>query len=353
MSEPRAPGWGIVGPGAIAEVFAAAVNAAGAGRIVGAYGRDAARRTAFCARYGGTPAVDLGGLLADPAVEAVYVATPHSAHAEAVAAALAAGKAVLCEKPLTTSEEASASLWASAAAQDALLVEGWMYRCHPQLARLAELLHAGVIGRPLRLQSAFGFVAPPDPAGRLLDLALGGGGILDVGGYPVSLALSCAAAVDGVADGESAEARGTVRDTAPEEIELRRGPTGVDLDARCTLRFANGFEAQVRVTLEEDLPRTAVVEGTDGRIVLRDPFLPGGARRGNAATLRIEARGAAAREETLVARHDCFALEALEVRRLMRARAAGVPATDPAWPMVGREESLAIARLLDAWGAAC
>jgi len=343
--------WGIIGPGQIAGVFAESVVSAGAGRIVAAYGRDAGRRAAFCARHGGRPEDSLTALVSHPEVDAVYVATPHAAHAESVQAALAAGKAVLCEKPLTTSSEATAALWTAAEAYEGLLVEGWMYRAHPQVRRLAELLHAGAIGRPLRLHAAFGFVADADPAGRLLDPALGGGGILDIGGYPVSLALHCASAVDGVSSGEVAEARDAKYDTLPEDIVLESGATGVDVDARCVLRFANGFVSHLRVSLQEDLPRPAVVEGTDGRILVTDPFLPGGERRGIAATLRLEPRNGAAHEETLVARHDCFALEAFEVARLLRSRAAGLDARDPAWPMVGRQESLAIAGLLDAWKA--
>lgn len=332
-------GWAIVGPGRIAGVFAESLRDSRAGRIVLAYGRSPERLAAFCAAHGATPALDVRACVGSPEVDAVYVATPHSAHFEVVHAALRARKAVLCEKPLTDAPGPTEALVATARELRAPLVEAWMYRTHPQLARTLELVREGAIGRPRRIESHFCFDVPFDPASRLFAAELAGGGILDVGGYPVSFALAVAGAA-GAANALAPEVTGAAGELAP---------TGVDTFARCTLRFADGLEAHLAAAVGRERGRGAVVLGEGGRIELEGPFLPGSQRRGRVTRIRIDTpRGS--RVETLESAHDCFALEAFEVARLVRALRADADAPlEPAAPMVGHAETVAIARVCELW----
>ena len=128
-------------------------------------------------------------LLADPEVDAVYIATPHPGHAEWAIKAAEAGKHVLCEKPMgLTAFEADAMIHAARKA-GTFLGEAFMYRLHPQTLKLVELIKSGVIGEVRMIKSSFGFAMPGFmPEHRLYANDLAGGGILDVGGYPVSMA---------------------------------------------------------------------------------------------------------------------------------------------------------------------
>jgi len=174
--------WGILGTGTIAHTFAQALQETATGRLVavGSRGREAAER--FAAELGAVrPHGGYAGLLADAEVEAVYIATPHPAHAEWAIAAARAGKHVLCEKPLTLNRADSERVVAAARAAGVTLMEAYMYRCHPQTERLAALVRDGAVGRLGLIEASFGFHCDFIPGHRLFANALGGGGILDVG----------------------------------------------------------------------------------------------------------------------------------------------------------------------------
>lgn len=330
MSDVR---WGIVGPGEIARVFARSVASANAGTIAAAFGRDPDRRAAFCSDTGAEPRASLEELVTSD-IDAVYVASPHTAHAEAVRAAMGAGRAVLCEKPMTTGAEETEALFNEARAQNALLVEAWMYRTHPVLERALALIDAGVIGEVTNVASYFGFNGPEDPEHRLLNPALGGGAILDIGGYPVSFALLVARSI-GALDGL------TIEDAVGEV-----GPTGVDIHAEALLQFDGGLTANVLASISRDLGTRAVITGTEGVLDVVEPFIPEGRRDGRIGRIQWGPTGTE-HHKTVDAPHDCYGLEALAVGALLRGESAAIPAT-----MVGPDESIAIARVLDAWRAA-
>ena len=184
------PRWGIVGPGEIAHVFARALAKYDLGTVAAVYGRDPNRREAFCREFGGRPADSLDGLLQPGEVDVVYVATPHPAHTEVVEGALERGIAVLCEKPMTVAPPETCSLIDLAHRKSTLLVEGWMYRFHPQIEALVALLKDRTIGEVHQVVASFGVSCADHLPERILAPALGGGSILDIGGYPASAACS-------------------------------------------------------------------------------------------------------------------------------------------------------------------
>ena len=219
------------------------------------------------------------------------------------------------------------------AARDLPLLEAYMYRAHPQLERLLERVAAGEIGRPLRTESCFTFFAPEDPSHRLLARELGGGGILDVGGYPCSFAL--------------AVARACGEESTPilSDVRGHHGPTGVDVEASCVLHFANGLEGHARVSFEQDLTMRASVVGESGTLSLEHPFMPEGRRDGRRGVVVLEREGELQREE-VDADADCFGLEARELARLW-----STGERHARWPMVDRTQTLQLAELLDSWRA--
>src|SRR5688572_32176004 len=181
--------WGILGTGSIAGTFAEFLPASKTGNLLAVASR-APDRAARFAREWGVPRhyASYEALLADPDVRAVYVSTPHPQHKQWATRAAAAGKHVLCEKPLCLNHADAAAVIDAARAHGVFLMEAFMYRCHPQTRKLIDLLRGGAIGEVRAVHAAFSFRAPFDPASRLFNKALGGGGILDVGCYPVSMA---------------------------------------------------------------------------------------------------------------------------------------------------------------------
>ena len=328
--------WGIVGPGGIARDFAASLARHEAGRVVGVCSRSAERASAFTAEYGGRPTADLEDLLRTPGLDAVYVATPHAFHRVVAERLLQEGVPVLCEKPMCTAAADTRWLIGLAGMTATPLLEGWMYRTHPQWSRLMDLVGGGGLGRVRRIIARFGFLANQNPGSRLFDPAAGGGAILDIGGYPVSAALGVAAASTG-------------RTVDQLEPAIAGGgsltATGVDADAIASIEFTGDIRAAVATSITRDLGMHLEVQGEEATAILPTPFLPGGRRDGTRATVLI--RDAAGREhaETLEATVDCYAAEALAMGELVRG---GLHASPPT-AMVDHAGSIAIASLLEAW----
>ena len=181
--------WGILATGRIAKTLGDAVVASATGELVAVGSRSQASAEAFATNYDGLTAHETyQGLIDDPDVDALYVATPHPQHAEWTIKALEAGKAVLCEKPMAVNHPQVMAMVQKATDTQTFLMEAFMYRTHPQTRRLIELLREGAIGEIRHIHASFGFHAPFNAQHRLFANDLAGGGIMDVGCYPVSMA---------------------------------------------------------------------------------------------------------------------------------------------------------------------
>ena len=262
--------WGVVGTGGIAADFANALTRSRRCKIVNVTGRTAEGTRAFADRWripATAPSID--ALLADPAVEAVYIATPHPFHEKMALAAISAGKAVLCEKPVALDAQSSARVIEAARKKGVFLMEGYMYRGHPLMRELVKRLQDGVIGQIRHVRADFAFRVPRNPEGRLFATSLGGGGILDVGGYVVSFARLVA----GIAE----------RSSFAEPIRLAAsgviGPHGADEVATALLTFKSGVTATVTAGVFHDAGTCAVVFGEEGKIVIPNPWIPQGKRQ--------------------------------------------------------------------------
>jgi predicted dehydrogenase len=216
--------------------------------------RDLGRAEAY-ARSHGIPRAfgSYEDLLADPAVDAVYVSLPNSLHVEWSVRSLEAGKHVLCEKPLTREPAEAERAAAAAARAGRVLLEAFMYRHNPQTVRLLELVTAGAVGRPqlIRTYLRFHLSAASDIR---LDASLAGGSLMDLGCYCVHVARSLA--------GE------------PERVyaEQLTGPSGVDVALQGTLGFAGGVVAQFDSSFVSPRRQDLEVVGDEGTLHVADPF---------------------------------------------------------------------------------
>ncbi len=329
--------WGILGAGAIAKAFTHGVRQSGTGEVVAVGSRSREKATAFAREHG----IDRAhgtyeALLADEAVEAVYVATPHPMHAEWTIRAIEAGKHVLCEKPLAMNHaEAMAMVEAARRAPGGgvFLAEAFMYRCHPQTAKLVDLIRNGAIGEIRSIEASFGFRAGYDARGRLFAPELGGGGILDIGCYTVSLARLIAGAALGRPFADPERVKGVAH----------LGETGVDETAAATLRFEQGILAQVRAAIRLNLPNDARIFGTEGWIHVHVPWT---ADREQGGTYRLTIHRPGKDPEQVAIDTDMTAF-AYEARRVAEAIAAGRRELES--PAMSWADSLGNMRTLDRW----
>ncbi len=328
--------WGIIGPGAIAHNFADGLKEASSGMLVAICGRHDGRRDAFGEAYGIEPAkryADDGQLCADPDIDAVYIATPHPSHAQLAINAMRAGKPVLCEKPAGVTAAQVVALTEVAAQQGVFFMEALMYRCHPQIARMIEIIQSGEIGEVRHIRAALGFTAAFDPASRLYDRALAGGAVLDVGTYPISLARLVAGAAAGAsfADPDSLKAVGQM------------AASDVDETAYALLQFPGGITAECAVTVSREMDNRAWIIGDKGQIVLSDPWMPGRNAGPSDTTIKITSNGTT-RTEEIRRREHLFAFEA---ELASRAIADGL--CEPPAPAASWADSIGNAEALDRW----
>ncbi len=241
--------WGVMGPGAIAVGFADAMRLVDDGEIVAVASRSAERADTFGDQFGVPARYDSYAALGDdPNVDVVYVATPQSRHAPDTLAVLQMGKPVLCEKPFALNARLARQMVDESRARGLFLMEAIWSRYLPSYRAIVDVLGAGRIGEPLLVEADFGFRRPFDPEDRLFRLDLGGGGLLDLGIYPLQLC----SLVLGYPDHAAAE--GVI------------GETGVDEQVAAVLRHPGGGLGVIKAALRVGMTCTARISGTDGSI---------------------------------------------------------------------------------------
>lgn len=242
--------WGILGAGGIARLFTADLRTHGfAVTAVGARSRDSA--SAFATEFGIPHSYgSYADLVADPEVDVVYVATLHPSHATHARLALEAGKHVLVEKPFTMDADQARAIVDLAAAKGLVVLEAMWTRWLPHMVRIREILESGVLGQ-IRTVSA-DHDQRIDHIDRLARPELGGGGLLDLGIYPVSFAWDVLGAPNSVL------AQATM-------TEL-----GVDRQTSLLLGYDSGAHAVLQIQMDAVGPNRAAIIGTDGRIEI-DP----------------------------------------------------------------------------------
>jgi predicted dehydrogenase len=246
--------WGVLGAARINQHVLEGAALAEDVSVVAIAARDRDRAQVQADTFGiGTVYGSYDELLADPEVEAVYIPLPNALHVEWSVRALEAGKHVLCEKPLARTEAEARRAFAVARAADRLLMEAFMWRHTPQTKRLRELLDNGSVGRLRTVRATFGFRLEREGDVRL-SRELDGGALMDVGCYCVSAARLVA--------GEPVHVR----------AEQVVGGDGVDVRLAATMRFADEVLAVIDCALDAPVGHRLTIVGTDGELVLEDPF---------------------------------------------------------------------------------
>ena len=247
--------WGIIGPGKIADKFAAALQYTEGSVVYAVAARDKERALAFATKYNAAVSYDnYEALAADTNVDIIYIATPHAFHCEHTLLCLRHQKAVLCEKPLSLNYQQSQQMVQVAQQQDVFLMEGMWTRFMPAINKVKELVDNGEIGSIQHIAADFGFNAPYDPQSRLYNLGLGGGSLLDVGIYPVFLVTFLLGQPTGI------------------QSTSKLAPSGADLYCNVLLQYAGGQTANIFSAINLQTAITATITGTKGRIHIHSPW---------------------------------------------------------------------------------
>jgi xylose dehydrogenase (NAD/NADP) len=250
--------WGILGCAGIAEkAFIPAVRASRNGALAGIAARDEGRAKAWAGRFGFRRSYrDYQELVEDPAIDAVYNPLPNDLHAEWSIRAMRAGKYVLCEKPMALNAPEVRDMIAAAEAGGVQLMEGFMYKFHPQMDKTLALIGAGKIGDIRTVHASFTFRFERDGANYRWSPAMGGGALYDVGCYTISVAR-------------------LVFDEEPVSVfaRARKDPgSGVDMTTAAVLEFPGGRFAQCDSSFESQFQSRLLVVGTEGTLGLDRAF---------------------------------------------------------------------------------
>jgi len=255
LAQDKPFGWGIMGTGTIAGLFAADLGLLPQAHIAAVYSRSLDKARGFAARFGEARAYDdEAAFLADPAIEAVYIATPNHLHAAQALKAIAAGKPVLIEKPIALAGADAEKIAQAASECGVFAMEALWSRFLPAVRRARDEIATGRIGAIRRIRADLSYLHPEEPGSRFFDPALGGGAAFDLGVYPLSLVLHLL--------GEPQAVSGSW---------LAAG-TGVDRRSFFRLDYPAAV-AELSCGFDRDGANRLLVEGERGGLIFEAPFL--------------------------------------------------------------------------------
>lgn len=314
--------WGIIGTGWIAGVFAEALAKSRHGSLQAVASRTRDRAISFARKHRAAAAyASYAELLADPAIDVVYIATPHPSHCGDTLAAIAAGKHVLCEKPMGVTAAECRRMVSAADRKGVVLLEAFMYRVHPQTRKLQELVARGVIGDLRCIRTAFTFdlgILPITGANVRTDPHLRGGSLYDVGGYCINASRMLAGAEPTTID-------------AAWSIDPA---TGVDRACAGVLKFPSGVLAHFDVGFHSIPTSFIEVIGATGRLHLASPWWPEQER----AVITVQTTGRKAKEVVVRNGGWIFTIEADHMADVIAGRAE---------PLIPASNAIGTARVLD------
>ena len=259
--------WGIIGLGHMAKNFANSINELEKSQLSGVSSRSLFKLIKFGYRFKIKPNNLLKNykkLLSSDNIQNVYIGTLNHSHFEIIKEAINAGKNILCEKPVTINLEQVLEVREKLINSKVFFMEGIAYRSHPQINYIVKLIKQNAIGKIVKIKSCFGFNAgKPNKKGRLYNKDLGGGSILDLGCYPISISNLIANL-------------NNEKENLPliSKVKGELYETGVDTDLYAELKYPNGILSEIQISITKNLENTTTIFGTDGVLNILDPWLP-------------------------------------------------------------------------------
>jgi aryl-alcohol dehydrogenase-like predicted oxidoreductase/predicted dehydrogenase len=252
--------WGILGTGAIAKAFAEAIQET-EGDLIAVASNKKQRAEEFVKDYQCEPVEGYHNLISNPAINAVYVATPHTSHFELSAECLRNKKAVLCEKPMTMNATETMALIDLSRKHNTLLMEAFMYKIHPQTQKIISLVKDRLQG-PLQIKANFCFSVDVPETHRLVNKDLGGGSILDIGCYPTSISRYVVGAIN------NKEFMNPISFKAEGELNSQ----GIDLNASAKLKFEDGSVAEIKSATNKQTETDVIISDNELSLIVNQPW---------------------------------------------------------------------------------
>ena len=252
--------WGILGTGAIAKAFAEAIQET-EGDLIAVASNTKHRAEEFVKDYQCEPVEGYHNLISNPAINAVYVATPHTSHFELSAECLRNKKAVLCEKPMTMNATETMALIDLSRKHNTLLMEAFMYKIHPQTQKIISLVKDRLQG-PLQIKANFCFSVDVPETHRLVNKDLGGGSILDIGCYPTSISRYVVGAIN------NKRFMNPISFKAEGELNSQ----GIDLNASAKLKFEDGSVAEIKSATNKQTETDVVISDNQLSLIVNQPW---------------------------------------------------------------------------------
>lgn len=308
--------WGILGTGKIARAFATALKDVPGAVLAAVASRSIDKAQAFAQEFGAGAAYGDYQALADaPGIDLVYVATPHPRHADNALMALRAGKGVLVEKPFTMNLREAEQVVTLARSRRLFLMEAMWTRFLPAFDEVRRIIASGEIGEVRQVVADFGFTAGFSPEHRAFNPELGGGALLDLGIYPLSIATALLGPVSGI------------------KAQAELGATGVDVQTGFTLRHESGAMSVCSCSFQARTPCELTVSGTRGNVRMNTMF-----HRAKSVTVTLD-DGTARTIDTPYLGNG-YVHEVMEAQRCLKAGLL----ESPAMPL---EETLALMGVMD------
>ena len=329
--------WGIIGPGNIAHNFADGLKESFSGQLTAIASKNDERRESFGDKYKIDTALRFSSyddLLNSENIDAVYISTPHTLHAEWTIKAAGKGKHILCEKPGAVNFREGQQVIEAVRQAGVFYMEGFMYRCHPQIPALVNFIKEKKIGEVRNIKSSFGFdMGKTVPESRLFRTDLAGGAILDVGVYPISFSRMVA----GAALGKKFINPKSITGTAT------MGETEVDEIAHATLEFENGIIAEASTAIRKEMKNNAIITGTKGTIELDQPWAPGKEGGPYHSTFKVSSNDQTEIIDFKGSEHLFFFEAELASQTILKEK------TEAPYPAMTWEDTLGNLKTLDKW----
>jgi aryl-alcohol dehydrogenase-like predicted oxidoreductase/predicted dehydrogenase len=255
--------WGVIGTGSIANAFAHSIKHCNHSDLIAVFGRNKETLQEFSIKFDATGINDIDELVTSNAIDAIYIATPHSSHFEYALQAIKNNKHVLCEKPIAMNHIESMVLFGLAKDCGVFLMEAYMYRTHPQTFNILKNIESLCeTNEKVEINSSFGFHAEIPKDHRLRNPMLGGGAIMDVGCYPLSMSKLLAGRIlnKPYADPISIEASGNLDET------------GVDSNSKARILFSENIEANISCAINEEYENNLEIISDDYKLSVSQPW---------------------------------------------------------------------------------
>ena len=254
--------WGVISTGTISKAFCDSIKYSQEGKLAAVASRSSKNLKYFSDKYGVDTYDSYDALLNDSTIDAVYIGTPHSSHFDLSLKTLRSGKHLLCEKPMTMNSTEAMILLNESRKLNLFFMEAFMYRCHPLTHQMLELVKQEFTNQEVLIESSFGFTADVDEKHRLKNPELGGGSILDIGCYPLSMVRLIAGNLleKSFADPLTISASG--------ELTTAK----IDLNAKAELEFSPKIKATIKSAINKEYENSLKISSGDKQIFVKEPW---------------------------------------------------------------------------------